>query len=131
MEAARPWWFSALAAWVSIQASQAGAPAAPSVSMSLIAPGARDAGSRANEAQGQLDGGEDRVQHDHVVVDEVRRPGDGAGYHGGIAVRALGQHAREALGEHGRLVLQDAVQHPDDAEGQLELAARVERGDTD
>ena len=47
----------------------------------------------------------------------------------GIAVRALGQHVGEALGEHGRLELQDAVQHPDDAEGELELAARIERGD--
>jgi len=57
------------------------------------------------------------VQHDHVMVDEVRRPGDRAGHHGGVAVRALGQHAGKALGEHGRLVLQDAVQHPDAAEG--------------
>ena len=83
------------------------------------------------EAQGELGGGEEGVQHDHVVVDEARRPGDRAGHHGGIAVRAPGQHVREALGEHGRLVLQDAVQHPDDAEGQLELAARVERGRAD
>ena len=95
---------------------------AASASLSGRAPG--DA-----EAQGQLDGGEEGVQHDHVVVDEVRRPGDRAGHHAGIAVRALGQHVREALGEHGRLELQDAVQHPDDAEAELELAARIERGD--
>ena len=44
-------------------------------------------------------------------------------------MRALGQHVWEALGEHGRLELQDAVQHPDDAEAELELATRIERGD--
>jgi len=56
-----------------------------------------------------------------------RRPGDRDGHHGGISLRAVAEHPREALGEHGRLVLQHAVEQPDDREGELQLAARVER----
>ena len=51
MDAIRPWWFSALAAWVSIQASQAGG--AVSAVGEHVADGAGSAGRGQQRERGQ------------------------------------------------------------------------------
>ena len=78
------------------------------------------------EAQRQLDGRENGVHRDQMMIDKGRRPGNRAGHDGGIPGRGTREHLREPLAEHERLVLQDAVQQPDDRQGQLQLAAQVQ-----
>ena len=65
-----------------------------------------------------------------MVTDNAGRPCNGAGYDGGIALSAAGQHLRETAAEHGRLELQHAVEQPQGAEGELQRPARVEGGYT-
>ncbi len=79
------------------------------------------------QAQQQLDGGEDRVEQDEVMLDQGGVPGDRAGDDPGVAGRRLGQHRAEPLGEHEPLVLQDAVQQPYRGQGQLQQPPGVGR----
>ena len=70
-----------------------------------------------SQADQQLDGGEDRVHQHQVALDQGRVPVDRAGDDTGVTSRRLPDHLRERLGEHGRLVLQHAVEQPDRGQG--------------
>src|ERR1700722_15627610 len=63
-----------------------------------------------------------------MLTHQMGVPEDRPAHEGWVALRRGREHLAEGPGEHDRLVLQDRVQQPQGAQGQLQPPAAVRRG---